>query len=305
MAERKKFIDVEVPILNKSIQVLGTIKDLENKTIKLDLSRKMRGKGVVITLQIFNKDEKLVALPKKTELMNSYLRRIIRKRTDNVEDSFLAHCSDIRATIKPFLITRKKVSRAVRRSLRNTARDFLISYVKERSYNDLCEEILEGSLQKSMLPKLKKVYPLAFCEIRVFTTKDLAKVDLDSIVKEEEVEEDIQAKKEDTLTAESKAEKEVEKEVIEEVVEEEIKESDTPTAESKAEKEVEKEVVEEVVEEKIKESDTPTAESKAEKEVEKEAIEEVVEEEVGTEKTAKKKVTKKKDEEAEKNAIKE
>ena len=128
MAERKKFIDVEVPILSSTLQVLGTVKDLTGKTIKLDLSRKLRGKGLILTLEIFNVNEKLIGIPKKLELMKSYIRRVLRKRTDNVEDSFLAKAKDIRVTIKPFLITRKKVSRAVRKTLRNTAREFLLNY---------------------------------------------------------------------------------------------------------------------------------------------------------------------------------
>jgi len=254
MADRKKFIDVEVPILDSTIQVLGTVKNLTGKTIKLDLSRKMRGKGVFITLRIFECDEKLVAVPKKIELIKSYIRRVIRKRTDNVEDSFLAHCSDLRATIKPFLITRKKVSRAVRRSLRNVAREFLLNYLKEKTYYEICEEILEGSLQKSMLPKLKKVYPLALCEIRVFETKDLDKFNLDSIVS-----------KEDNSEVEVAIEDEVKEEVVEDVAEEKTEEK-----EDKKVKKVEKDVVEE----KVKKVEKKVVKKTAKEEEEKDAVKE-------------------------------
>ena len=177
MAERKKFIDVEIPILEKSVQVLGTTKDLHNKTIKMDLSRQMRGKGLTLTLQILNQDEKLVAYPRKFELTKSYLRRIIRKRTDNVEDSFKTATKDTSVTLKPFLITRKRVSRAVRRNLRNTTKEFLVNYARERTYLELCRDILENNLQKELLPKLKKVYPLAFCDLRVVETSEVAKID--------------------------------------------------------------------------------------------------------------------------------
>ena len=189
MAERKRFIDVEIPILEKSIQVLGTTKDLHNKTIKMDLSRKMRGKGLTLTLQILNQDEKLIAYPRKFELTKSYLRRIIRKRTDNVEDSFKTSTKDTSVTLKPFLITRKKVSRAVRRNLRNTTKEFLINYAKERTYLELCRDILENVLQKELLPKLKKVYPLAFCDLRIVETSEVAKIDFNLAEIEPSVEE--------------------------------------------------------------------------------------------------------------------
>ena len=236
MAERKKFIDVDTGILGNVIQVLGTAKELDTKTIKLDLSRKMRGKGVMITLQMFNKDESLITAPKRIEIMKSYLRRIIRKRTDIVEDSFSVKCADVRATMKPFLITRKRVSRAVRRNLRNTAREFLTEYAKEKPYVALCDELLAGSLQKEMLPKLKKVYPLAFCDVRVFESKDLAKLDLDELMKYSE-----RSKEEDTTEAESEVAQKVEEEAVEEAVEQaeegesEHKEEGEEAAEGKAE----------------------------------------------------------------------
>jgi len=120
MAERKKYIDVQVPILNETMRILGTPETLHNKTIKLDLTRKLRGKGLTIKFRIFNREGKLIAIPNKMELVTAYIRRMMRKRVDYVEDSFKARTKDTRTTIKPFLITRKKVSRAVRKNLRNT-----------------------------------------------------------------------------------------------------------------------------------------------------------------------------------------
>jgi len=187
MAEKKKFITVQVPILNTEMRLLGTPEELNNKTIKLDLTRKLRGKGLTLRLRIFNKNGKLVAIPNNMELTTSYIRRMVRKRTDYVEDSFTTRTKDVKITIKPFLITRKKVSRAVKKNLRNTAREFLLEYVKERDFIVLSTEILSGTLQKTMLPKLKKIYPLSFCDIRIFETKELAKIDTEkaSIMPEE------------------------------------------------------------------------------------------------------------------------
>ena len=182
MAERKKFNDVEIPLLGSSIRVLGSEEELNNKTLKLDLARRMKGKGLTITFRIIKDGKELVAIPNRMELVKSYIRRMMRKRTDYVEDSFVARCSDVSLSIKPFLITRKKVSRAIRKNLRNTAKSFLIEYVKDKEYNVLCEELRNGSLQKAMLPKLKKVYPLSFCDLRVFETRELSKVDVKKII---------------------------------------------------------------------------------------------------------------------------
>jgi ribosomal protein S3AE len=188
MAEKKKYIEVQVPFLGESLRVLGTPQDLDNKTIKLDLTRKLRGKGLTIKLRIFNREGKLFAIPDNLTLASSYIRRMMRKRTNYIEDSFTARCSDIKVTFKPHLITRKKVSRVVRKNLRNTTKDFIIEYTKERDYMTVCQEIFDGTLQKTLLPKLKKVYPLSFCDIRIFETKELSKIDIDKAISLPEIE---------------------------------------------------------------------------------------------------------------------
>lgn len=224
MAERKRYIEAQIPILNEELRVLGTPEDLDQKTIKLDLTRRLRGKGLTITFRLFNDEGKLVGIPNKMELVTSYIRRMMRKRTDYVEDSFKIQCADIQAIIKPLLITRKRVSRAVRRNLRNTTKEFLLEYLKEKDFNEICEELLEGTLQKTLLPKLKKVYPLSFCDIRVFETKEVQKIDLKKATerKIEEYPEEAEEVKEETEEAEEPAKEEVKEEApIEEIKKEE------------------------------------------------------------------------------------
>ena len=211
MAERKRYIEVQVPFLGESLRVLGTPQELHNKTIKLDLTRKLRGKGLTIKLRIFNRKGKLFAIPNSLILTSSYIRRMMRKRTNYVEDSFQARCADIKVTFKPHLITRKKVSRVVRKNLRNTCREFIINYVKERNYMTIAEDILGGTLQKAMLPRLKKVYPLSFCDIRVFDTKDLAKIDIKKAISAPEPEiQDIESTSTDNENESVKVQEEAE-----------------------------------------------------------------------------------------------
>ncbi len=181
MAERKKYIEVKIPILNSTTKILGTPESLNNKTIKIDLSRQLRGKGLIIKLRISNDKESLIAIPNTLELSTPYIKRMMRKRISYIEDSFKAKCTDIEVTIKPFLITRKKVSKVVRKNLRNTTKKLITEYIKEKDYNQIFQEILDGTLQKTMLPKLKKIYPLSLCEIRKFGTKELEKIDITKI----------------------------------------------------------------------------------------------------------------------------
>ncbi|MBS3087840.1 hypothetical protein J4226_04570 [Candidatus Pacearchaeota archaeon] len=218
MAERKKYIDVKVPFLGETLRVLGTPQELDDKTIKLDLTRKLRGKGLTVKLRIFNREGTLYAIPNSLILASSYIRRMMRKRTDYIEDSFQVRCTDAKVTFKPHLITRKKVSRVVRKNLRNTTKDFIIEYTKERDYMTVAQDIYDGTLQKTLLPKLKKVYPLSFCDIRVFETKDLKKIDINKAISKNEAEiKDIQEISEEETQEEAEEEEaETEKEEVEE-----------------------------------------------------------------------------------------
>lgn len=167
--KRKKFFDVDIPLIKKETQLYAyEIKDLDGRFIKYDLTRMLRGKSVLLRLEIKVEGDNATAIPIEMKLMPYFLRRMVRKGTNYVEDSFSTKCKNAQIKIKPFLITRRKVSRAVRKALREKAREELINYVKNRDTETLFEEIFRNQLQKSLSLKLKKTYPLSLCEIRVF-----------------------------------------------------------------------------------------------------------------------------------------
>ena len=167
--KKKKFFDVEMPLINKQTQLQAyELKELEGRFIKYDLTRILRGKNMLIQLKVKVEGGKAIAIPKEIKLMPYFLRRMVRKGTNYVEDSFSTPCKNAEVRIKPFLITRRKVSRAVRKALREKAREELINYVKDKDTETLFREILKNHIQKPLSLKLKKIYPLSLCEIRVF-----------------------------------------------------------------------------------------------------------------------------------------
>ena len=74
--------------------------------------------------------------------------------------------------LKPFLITRRKVSRAVRKALRDKTKEELIKYAKNKTSYEIFDDILSNSLPKDLSIKVKKVYPLSLCEIRVIRVEN-------------------------------------------------------------------------------------------------------------------------------------
>lgn len=172
MAEAKrkqKFFDVEMPILKKETQLYAyELGELDGRTIKYDLTRILRGKSVLLSMDVKVEENKASAYPKEFVILPYFLRRMIRKGTNYVEDSFSADTKDSRVKVKPFLITRKKVSRAVRKALREKAREEIKNYLKNKDTKTLFEELIQNKIQRPLSLKLKKIYPLSLCEIRVF-----------------------------------------------------------------------------------------------------------------------------------------
>jgi len=168
--KRQKFFNIKIPLIGKEVQLYGyELENFQNRTIIYDLTRILRGKGMVLKVKVNVKGEKATSRPKELKVMPYFIRRMMRKGTNYVEDSFSAECKNGTLKIKPFLLTRKKVSRAIRKALREKAREELINYIKKKSINEIFDEIMNNRLQKTLGLRLKKIYPLSLCEIKTIT----------------------------------------------------------------------------------------------------------------------------------------
>ena len=174
IAKRKKrFFNVEIPIINKTTQLRAyEQKELIGRYLKYDLTRNLRGKATILTLKTVFEGETVIASPVAITLLPYYARRMVRRGTNYVEDSFLTPTGETSVRIKPFLVTRRRVSRAVRKALRNKAKEELVLWAKENDSQKMFEDILKGKIQKELSLKLKKIYPLSLCEIRTLKVEE-------------------------------------------------------------------------------------------------------------------------------------
>ncbi|MFH1787278.1 MAG: hypothetical protein ABH811_00585 [archaeon] len=166
--KKKKFFEVDIPIIKKQTQLQAyESKELEGRYIEYDLTRMLRGKSMLIQLKVKIENEETTTIPTQIKLMPYFLRRMLRKGTNYIEDSFSTNCKDAQIKIKPFLITRRKVPRSIRKALREKSKEEIIKYVKTKESEKLFNEVLKNILQKTLSLKLKKIYPLSLCEIRI------------------------------------------------------------------------------------------------------------------------------------------
>ncbi len=165
---KKKFFEVEIEILNKSVSLLSDkIENLGNRFIKYDLSKLLRGKNTILTLKTIVKEGKVTSEATKIQILQPFFQRVMRKNVSYVEDSFSGDCEDGSVKIKPFLVTRRKVHRSVRKALRDKTKIEILEYLKTKKTQDLFKELIKGRIQKTISLKLKKIYPLSFFDIRI------------------------------------------------------------------------------------------------------------------------------------------
>lgn len=166
--KRKKFFDINIPLVGKETQAQAfEISELDGRIMRFDLTRTLKGKSTILQLDVKVSDGKAIAQPREIKVLPYFIKRMVRKGTNYVEDSFSTECKDAQLRIKPFLVTRRKVSRAIRKALRERAREELINYIKNKSTEELFKEALDNKIQKQLSLILKKIYPLSLCEIRV------------------------------------------------------------------------------------------------------------------------------------------
>jgi len=163
-----KFFNVKLEIFEKEVPILGSsVEDLEGKNILLDTTRELKGKASEAKFKVTIENNQPIGKIIYFALNQNFARRLVRVGTSGIEDSFVAVSKDnVKLRIKPLLVTRKKVSRSIRKKIRENARKILEDYVKKNERKEIFNSIINYKIQKDMVKQLKKIYPLSVCEIR-------------------------------------------------------------------------------------------------------------------------------------------
>ncbi|HIP90362.1 MAG TPA: 30S ribosomal protein S3ae [Candidatus Nanopusillus sp.] len=104
---------------------------------------------------------------KELALYDAYVRRIVRKGTSRIDDSFVVETKDgIKVRVKPMVITRYRAHRRQKSAIRKVFREYLINKIKELDYEDLIEKVINKELQNEITPTLNKIFPVQHVEIR-------------------------------------------------------------------------------------------------------------------------------------------
>ncbi len=103
------------------------------------------------------------------EIMASMLKRIVRKRRERIDDSFVVKTKDDKyVQLKPLIITLVSASRSVNTQLMKFTKKYLVDFVTKKTYKDFVQSIVNETLQRDLKAKLNKILPIQFLDLRVF-----------------------------------------------------------------------------------------------------------------------------------------
>jgi len=141
-----------------------------NVTVNLmQLTGDMKSQSASVKFEISGvKDNTLITRICGYEFSPATIKRFVRRRMTRIDLSLMTNTKDnITVRIKPFLLTREKVSRSVEYALRAKLKKELIDLIKKTSYEELFNMVIKHRLQKELKTNLNKIYPIKNLQIRV------------------------------------------------------------------------------------------------------------------------------------------
>jgi len=126
----------------------------QNINLKFKVEKVMGSKGI--------------AYPVSYTMISSTIKRIVRRKKDKIDDSFICQTADgIKVKLKPLIVTRNQTANSVLTEIRKLVRTYLTTMTAGSNYITLFSDVLSYRVQKVLRDNVKKLYPLAVCEIRV------------------------------------------------------------------------------------------------------------------------------------------
>jgi len=148
----------------KPEQVIGRTVDLNLAF----LTGNFRHQNMKIIFQIYKVSSlKAYADIKEVSLYDAYIRRIVRKGTSRIDDSFEVETKDgTKVRVKPLVVTRYRAHYRQKSAIRKAYKEFLLQKIPEFNYKELVEKVINKEIQSEIFPVLNKIFPVQHVEIR-------------------------------------------------------------------------------------------------------------------------------------------
>jgi len=202
--KKKQWYPVLAPkLFNNTIlgeTIVADPQSMVGKTLSnslMNLANDVKRQNVNIHFKVISvEDNKAKTVVTGYEMVNSSVKRLVRRNSEKIDLSFNCETSDnLWLRVKPVVVTRSSVKGTVAARLRRNIVKFVIEYAKKVSYEQLLTDLITYKLQSEMRAVLNKIYPVKVCEIRYLGTEARDKKQAQEPTQEvkEEVKEEVKA----------------------------------------------------------------------------------------------------------------
>src|SRR3989344_3524064 len=93
------------------------------------------------------------------QLTSSYIKRLVKRSSNKIDDSFLFKTKDdVKIRIKPSIYLKSKTKRSILKVLRKFIKEIIDNYFKENDYDAIISSILNYEIQKLIKDYLRKIH---------------------------------------------------------------------------------------------------------------------------------------------------
>lgn len=175
--------------------------DLIGKSLKVNqstITNNMRNQNVELHFKVISTADQIGQTDLTgITLTGGYLKRLVRKGRDKIEDSFVVKTQnqkDVR--VKPVVLTNTRANNKVKQTLRRMAKEFITKYTKKMPHDKFFNSVIKNRLQKEMKEHLSDIYPLKYVDIRSALIEGKYVPPPPEEIEEETKEEDVEEKEE-------------------------------------------------------------------------------------------------------------
>ncbi|MEM4263480.1 MAG: hypothetical protein QW666_01115 [Candidatus Woesearchaeota archaeon] len=175
--QKKKWVTIVSPALFNEKEIgethLTEIKDAIGRKVSVSLmtlTGDPQKQSIYVQFLIKNAvGEKLLTEIVGWELLPSAARKLMRRSRSKIEDSYVVQTEDgKKLRIKPLLITRSRAKGGVVARIRHELKLNIEKILAKTKYEQFIRDLVTKKFQRTLADGLKKIYPVAVLEIRMF-----------------------------------------------------------------------------------------------------------------------------------------
>jgi len=159
------------------------------------------------------KDNKAQTKPIAYVLNQTYLKRMMRRRRNRIDESFYLKTADNKnIRIKLFLLTNSPAKSSVVKIIRKKLKEMVANIAEKNKYDDIFDGVISHKIQRELRSAMNKIFPLKACAVKVLK-EEKERIKIAS--EKEEVQEKEKNKKQEKPEVKKEEKKEETKEIKE------------------------------------------------------------------------------------------